>query len=69
MGDYTRCGSRIGFWPADALGTTPEFWITLQNDVNLWESLQAHKKIRLLPILRRLKRQKRTSQQKQRSAT
>jgi antitoxin HigA-1 len=23
---------------ADALGTSPEFWINLQNDVNLWEA-------------------------------
>lgn len=36
---------------ADALGTSPEFWINLQKDVNLWESLQAHKKIRLFPLL------------------
>jgi len=49
---------------ADALGTTPEFWITLQNDVNLWESLQVHKRIKLLPTLRRLKRQTRKQKQK-----
>jgi addiction module HigA family antidote len=24
--------------------TTPEFWLGLQTDVNLWDTLQAHKK-------------------------
>ena len=36
---------------ADALGTSPQFWINLQNDVNLWDSMQVHKKIALLPLL------------------
>lgn len=36
---------------ADALGTSPQFWINLQNDVNLWDSMQIHKKIARLPIL------------------
>ena len=34
---------------SDALGTSPEFWIGLQSDVNLWEAAQKHKKIRRLP--------------------
>lgn len=37
---------------ADALGTSPDFWINLQRDVNLWEALQDHKKVRVLPKLR-----------------
>ncbi|NNM43175.1 MAG: HigA family addiction module antidote protein [Chlamydiae bacterium] len=28
---------------ADALGTSPEFWIGLQTDVNLWEAAQKGK--------------------------
>jgi addiction module HigA family antidote len=31
---------------ADALGTSPEFWIGLQDDVNLWEAAQKRKKIK-----------------------
>ena len=30
---------------ADALGTTPEFWIGLQMDVSLWEAKQKRNKI------------------------
>lgn len=30
---------------ADALGTTPEFWIGLQTDVHLWEAAQKRRKI------------------------
>ena len=30
---------------ADALGTTPEFWINLQNNFDLWQALQTHQKI------------------------
>jgi antitoxin HigA-1 len=30
---------------ADALGTSPEFWIGLQADTNLWEAKQKRKKI------------------------
>ena len=33
---------------ADALGTSPEFWIGLQTDINLWEAKQRRRKI--LPI-------------------
>ena len=32
----------------DALGTGPEFWITLQTDWNLWNSQKQHQKIPLL---------------------
>ncbi len=31
---------------ADALGTSPEFWMGLQSDVNLWEAAQKHRKIK-----------------------
>ena len=31
---------------ADALGTSPEFWIGLQSDVNLWEAARKRKTIR-----------------------
>lgn len=31
---------------ADALGTSPEFWLGLQMDVHLWEVLQNRKKIK-----------------------
>lgn len=31
----------------DALGTGPEFWINLQTDWNLWNSLKQHTKIPL----------------------
>jgi antitoxin HigA-1 len=48
---------------ADALGTTPEFWLNLQTDINLWESQQVHKKIRLHPALQR--RGRRLSNQEQ----
>lgn len=30
---------------ADALGTTPQFWINLQTNLNLWEALQKHTEI------------------------
>ncbi len=30
---------------ADALGTSPEFWMGLQCDINLWEAKQKRKKI------------------------
>ena len=33
---------------ADALGTSPQFWLNLQNNYNLWLSLRKHKKIRRL---------------------
>lgn len=31
---------------ADALGTSPEFWIGLQSDVHLWEAAQRRRKIK-----------------------
>ncbi|MDB6081430.1 MAG: HigA family addiction module antidote protein [Chlamydiia bacterium] len=37
---------------ADALGTSSEFWMQLQNDYNLWEAQQIHKRIKLFPKLR-----------------
>lgn len=33
---------------ADALGTSPEFWIGLQTDIHLWEAKQ--KRSRIAPI-------------------
>ena len=42
---------------ADALGTSPEFWIGLQTDIHLWEAKQKRNKIS--PI-RPLKIRKRT---------
>lgn len=38
---------------SDALGTTPDFWINLQTNVDLWEALRERKKVRKLPKLRR----------------
>ncbi len=35
---------------ADALGTSPEFWIGLQSDVNLWEAAQNRKRIRRIQV-------------------
>ena len=52
---------------ADALGTTAEFWINLQNDVNLWESMQTHKKIKPFPSIqqrRNLQHKLRTNRKK-----
>ncbi len=44
------CGKRsiteeIALDLADALGTSPEFWIGLQTDVHLFEAKQKHNKI------------------------
>lgn len=36
---------------ADALGTSPEFWIGLQTDLKLWEASKKRKKIKPLPAL------------------
>lgn len=41
---------------ADALGTSAEFWINLQKDVDLWEAKQKHKKLKLFPNLRRARK-------------
>jgi antitoxin HigA-1 len=35
---------------ADALGTTPQFWLNLQNHYNLWAALQDHHHIE--PLLK-----------------
>lgn len=37
---------------ADALGTSPEFWLNLQNRYDLWFALQKHEKIPMLPELK-----------------
>ena len=37
---------------ADALGTSPEFWIGLQTDVHLWEAKQKRNKIPLIKFSR-----------------
>lgn len=37
---------------ADALGTSPEFWINLQNRYDLWFAFQSHVRIPLLPELK-----------------
>jgi addiction module HigA family antidote len=39
---------------ADALGTTREFWLNLQNRYDLWKAMQHHRPI---PILSQLKEQ------------
>lgn len=37
---------------ADALGTTPEFWLNLQLNVNLWKAQRKRRKISKFPRLR-----------------
>lgn len=37
---------------ADALGTSPEFWIGLQSDIHLWEASQNRKKISRIRLAR-----------------
>ncbi|MBS0634230.1 MAG: HigA family addiction module antidote protein [Verrucomicrobia bacterium] len=34
---------------ADVFGTTPQFWLNLQVNYDLWYALQEHKKIRRFP--------------------
>lgn len=34
---------------SDAFGTTPEFWLNLQNRYDLWIAMQNHKKIKRIP--------------------
>ena len=36
---------------ADTLGTSPEFWLNLQNRYDLWFARQKHERIPLLPEL------------------
>lgn len=46
---------------ADALGTSPEFWIGLQTDVHLWEANQKRKKISPIKSFKTRRRIKRYS--------
>ncbi|MFI5334676.1 MAG: HigA family addiction module antitoxin [Chlamydiales bacterium] len=41
---------------ADALGTSAQFWINLQTRYDLWHEQKRHKKVPLLPALRRKRR-------------
>jgi antitoxin HigA-1 len=50
---------------ADALGTSPEFWIGLQSDVNLWEASQERKRIRRIQV--RVPKRRRKSLRSQKS--
>jgi len=34
---------------ADVFGTTPQFWLNLQINFDLWHAMQEHKKLRRLP--------------------
>ena len=38
---------------ADVLGTSAEFWINLQRDIDLWEAKKKHKKLKLFTRHRR----------------
>ena len=48
---------------SDALGTTPQFWLNLQNNYNLWVASQDHKKIR------RIRQTRKKSIKRRRTAT
>ncbi len=37
---------------SDALGTSPEFWLNLQNRYDLWDAKQTHKPISRIPGLK-----------------
>lgn len=37
---------------ADALGTSPEFWLNLQSAYDLWFARQNHEKIPILPMIK-----------------
>jgi len=39
---------------ADALGTTPEFWLNAQLATDLWQAQHHHKKVPLLPQLKKI---------------
>jgi addiction module HigA family antidote len=41
---------------ADALGTSPEFWVGLQADINLWEARKKRGKIPLFKVNRARRR-------------
>ncbi len=43
---------------ADALGTSPEFWMGLQTDIHLWEAKQKRKKISPFRLSRARRRSK-----------
>jgi len=43
---------------ADALGTSPEFWIGLQTDIRLWEAKQKRNKISRIRLPRTRRRAK-----------
>ncbi len=49
---------------ADALGTSPEFWMGLQVDVNLWKSSKRRRKIPKLPFPRLKRTSRRKTSQK-----
>lgn len=49
---------------ADALGTSPEFWMGLQTDIHLWEAAQKRKKIALISKTRITPSRRRSSVQK-----
>jgi addiction module HigA family antidote len=36
---------------ADVFGTTPQFWMNLQNQYDLWFALKQHRKLQRLPEL------------------
>ena len=40
---------------ADVLGTSEEFCINLQKDIDLWEAKKKHKKLKLFPKINRRK--------------
>lgn len=37
---------------SDALGTSPEFWLNLQNRYDLWVAKQTHQPVSLIPKLK-----------------
>ena len=38
---------------ADALGTSPQFWLNLQTQYDLWQAQKRRRKIPMLPAIRR----------------
>jgi addiction module HigA family antidote len=51
---------------ADALGTSPEFWIGLQSDVHLWEATQKRNKIKRISFKVRVPKSRKRSFMKSR---
>jgi len=39
---------------ADAFGTSPEFWLNLQNRYDLWIAYKKHQQVALLPEMKRI---------------